>query len=658
MSPFLKRIGEAIASKGIRALVGAVPLGELLYDIVIDVVDQYRRDNDGKALLRDFNETLSASMEEVRFEAREIAEAVSARNSAVNPVVLETYLCSIPGAARRSLRSIDDPTGHSALAKTNLFDPNSLASLLPDAFSRRCPGDPIAHASQWKLVELLGTGGFGDVWLGRHEFLGEQRAFKFCRDEGIRRRLLTHEGAVLVELMKQWPRQNPDSHGVVPLLDACIEEEVAWLAYEYMDGGDLSMLIRSLSSRSIEHRAKKAVAILRILSFVVGRFHRLAHPLVHRDLKPSNVMIRRNGSRCSLLITDFGISHLAAKPSVRNDLRADKGQSIRQTLRGTFTPLYASPQQRRNEFPSPEDDVFSLAIIFYQVLTGDLTSDRPAGQWRKRVKDSMLSTGFLDLIERCWDDDASERPGDAFKLNEAIEALTPFVSDSKVRHIDGVDESKTPGGAAPSEFVNDYKHIPLVGQRPSGTSTSLVYSVRLLARASIRYLDESKGVDIVDRVAHIFYPQVDSDLTMSSETDVCDTELEEEGVVGAVYTTVPVAVSDSRSFVEWKSSYVKWLSDTRGLPIWHCPQLGIYSAPFEEELEFRHRIASRSMGVIQSDRDGGEVVDLENAFGALEQVSIRAYRSQIDVESIIPVWDPFWCSDEVVETWRKTGYVS
>ncbi len=69
------------------------------------------------------------------------------------------------------------------------------------------------------------------------------------------------------------------------------------------------------------------------------------------------------------------------------------------------------------------DDVFALGVMWHQLLLGDLTLERPAGKWRKRVADLRLDAAVLDLLEACVDDDPQERPADGHALAERLQAI-------------------------------------------------------------------------------------------------------------------------------------------------------------------------------------------------------------------------------------------
>ena len=75
--------------------------------------------------------------------------------------------------------------------------------------------------------------------------LNRQRAFKFCLDAASRARLLAHETGVVDRVMEASKAVTDADHGIVPLLDCHIIDDSAWLAYEYIDGGDMTVWARA-----------------------------------------------------------------------------------------------------------------------------------------------------------------------------------------------------------------------------------------------------------------------------------------------------------------------------------------------------------------------------------------------------------------------------
>src|SRR4051812_28167705 len=99
-------------------------------------------------------------------------------------------------------------------------------------------GETVPGLSSWVLEHKLGGGGFGEVWLAKHAWDGEQkpRAVKFCTDPDARHRLVSHEKNVVVRVMK-YAGKHPN---IVPLLDCNLDGEVPWLMYEFVQGGTLT----------------------------------------------------------------------------------------------------------------------------------------------------------------------------------------------------------------------------------------------------------------------------------------------------------------------------------------------------------------------------------------------------------------------------------
>src|SRR5262249_58630371 len=135
------------------------------------------------------------------------------------------------------------------------------------------------------------------------------------------------------------------------------------LKYEYIDGGDLSGLLREWQPLPIGRRWHEATRVVWRLAGIVGSAHRLTPPIVHRDLKPANVLLQRSSGRdYTLRVTDFGIGSVVALPALREARQGTvtRGDVLAMSLRGSHTPLYASPQQIRGEPPDVRDDVHAL----------------------------------------------------------------------------------------------------------------------------------------------------------------------------------------------------------------------------------------------------------------------------------------------------------
>jgi hypothetical protein len=125
-----------------------------------------------------------------------------------------------------------------------------------------------------------------------------------------------------------------------------------------------------------------------------------------------------------LRVTDFGIGGAAASQALEEARQGTKrGELMATALRGSHTPLYASPQQVRGEPPDPRDDVHALGVIWHQLLTGDLQSGAPTGLWADELQEAGMPRELIRLLGACVASKAERRPADAGVLAEQLAAL-------------------------------------------------------------------------------------------------------------------------------------------------------------------------------------------------------------------------------------------
>jgi eukaryotic-like serine/threonine-protein kinase len=418
-------VALAIKNKGIKGLGELVPGGQYLIDVCGEAFKLWRERRRDAKLRDELDRVAAASADEARKTAEEVARQVMGEERSEDEAVLGLYLAQIPGAVRASLRRADDPTGRTVPPELAVDTPEELARLLPQRAPRFRAGTDLPGRSGWQLEELLGAGGFGEVWLVRHTFIPQARAVKFCTEPQLRSRLMSHEGKVVSRVMGH--RNHPN---VVALLDALLEGETPWLMYEYVGGGDLTELIHEWQRLAPVERQRLTVLALQQLAGAVGTFHRLAPPIVHRDLKPANILVesahetRDIRLTVELKITDFGISGVAAELGGRAGLPAATMMTgiLDSSLRGSFTPLYASPQQRAGNPPDPRDDVHALGVIGFHIMTGRLT-EAPGIDAVDDLRDAGAGEELTAILARCIATKADRRPADAAELADQLRAV-------------------------------------------------------------------------------------------------------------------------------------------------------------------------------------------------------------------------------------------
>jgi eukaryotic-like serine/threonine-protein kinase len=195
----------------------------------------------------------------------------------------------------------------------------------------------------YRLLRLLGAGGFAEVYLGEHVYLNTQAAIKVLQTrlaDDERERFL-HEARIIARLIH--PR-------IVRVLEFGLEEDTPFLVMDYAQGGNLRQRLPKdvpLSAATILPYVKQVAEALQY-----------AHDqqLVHRDVKPENMLL---GGDDEVLLSDFGIALIA--------------QSVRlQSAQEVFgTASYMAPEQIQGK-AEPASDQYALGVVIYEWLCGEL----------------------------------------------------------------------------------------------------------------------------------------------------------------------------------------------------------------------------------------------------------------------------------------------
>jgi len=228
--------------------------------------------------------------------------------------------------------------------------------------------DPILGETlgPFKVVEEIGRGGMGVVYLGRRtdgDFTQEV-VIKVLRvgvdTEDTRRRFL-QERQILANL---------DHPGIVRLLDGGFTP----------DGRPYIIMNRVVGQRldnyCDDHQLEIRARIRLFLGVIEAVDHAHRHLIIHRDLKPSNVWVDKEGK---VHLLDFGIAKIAAE---------DDGPELTMTRQRLMTPEYASPEQVRQDDITTASDVYQLGVLLYKLLTGQYPydlADRSAMEMEKQI---------------------------------------------------------------------------------------------------------------------------------------------------------------------------------------------------------------------------------------------------------------------------------
>ncbi len=211
---------------------------------------------------------------------------------------------------------------------------------------------PFKDFGPYKILRLLGQGGMGVVYLAEREDLGNQVAIKILRDAWLhpsRRERFESERKVLAQL---------NHPSIAHLYDAdTFSDGTPWFVMEYVEGLPLTEYCRTHSC-NVDRRLQLFRAVCEAVQYA----HE--HAVIHRDLKPSNIFVKHDGS---IRLLDFGIA------KQMDSLEGQVDQT--RTAQRIMTPAYASPEQIRGARISIQTDVYSLGVVLFELLAGELPFD-------------------------------------------------------------------------------------------------------------------------------------------------------------------------------------------------------------------------------------------------------------------------------------------
>ncbi|HEY2371667.1 MAG TPA: protein kinase [Gaiellaceae bacterium] len=207
------------------------------------------------------------------------------------------------------------------------------------------PGEVIAE--RYEVEELVGTGGMSSVYRARDRMLERFVALKV---------LHPHYGddEEYVERFRREARSVAQlSHPhIVTVIDRGEDGGQQFIVFEYVDGENLKQLITRTGPLPARRALELAIEIADALAFAHD------HGLIHRDVKPQNVLLTPDGDA---KVTDFGIAR---------SLDVEHGVTQTGTVLGTSN--YLSPEQASGKPTTPATDVYSLGIVLYELLTGEV----------------------------------------------------------------------------------------------------------------------------------------------------------------------------------------------------------------------------------------------------------------------------------------------
>jgi serine/threonine-protein kinase len=243
--------------------------------------------------------------------------------------------------------------------------------------TQRLPTDKLPtgtlFADRYQIIQELGSGGMGRVYKVLDIELDTLVVLKVLLPE------IAAEPETIPRFRNELKLSREISHkNVCRMFDLNMSKGTYYITMEYVDGESLKNIILMTKKLSVA----TAIDITKQICEGLGEAHR--HGVVHRDLKPGNILIDRDGNA---KILDFGLA------------RSIESQGITATGVIIGTPQYMSPEQVQEKTIDQRSDIYSLGILLYEMLTGNVPfdGDSPVRVALKHVREKPIEPKELNL---------------------------------------------------------------------------------------------------------------------------------------------------------------------------------------------------------------------------------------------------------------------
>ncbi|WAS92972.1 serine/threonine-protein kinase [Nannocystis punicea] len=271
---------------------------------------------------------------------------------------------------------------------------------------------------RYQVLQVLGRGGMGSVYLAEHVEVGRKVAIKVLLPQW------SQTDSIVRRFRAEARTASTIGHpNIVQVFDAgALPDRRLFLVMEHLAGRDLEAEL--IESTSVEP-PRRACNIMRQIALALGAGHRAG--IVHRDLKPSNIMLVPQLDGEAVKVLDFGIA-------ANTGLIVAGAERITSPGSLMGTPEYMAPEQATNMPARPTFDVYAMGVMLFEMLTGDIPFsasnafellafklNRPAPSVDTRRPG--LPPALVKLIADCLATDSAERPPDGDAVAARLDAI-------------------------------------------------------------------------------------------------------------------------------------------------------------------------------------------------------------------------------------------
>ncbi len=323
---------------------------------------------------------------------------------------------------------------------------------------------------KFRITKKLGEGGMGAVYLGEHVKMGRMSAIK------VMSKSMANDPDAIARFNREASNASRIAHNnVCGIYDfGETDDGIIYLAMEFIEGEVLTDLIEREGALA----PKRAANLLKQTADALEAAHELG--IVHRDLKPDNIMIARSRDGTDLVkVVDFGIAK-----AVGGD---EEGQHVTKTGLVVGTPEYMSPEQLSGDKVDGRSDIYSLALVFFRMLTGTLPFQADTAQeiMIKRLTDEPIklaealpSGAFPAGLQQTMDKALQRMPGNRYEHaaqfgSDAVRAVSDLADAAPSVDTDGatqlIDSSEI---TSPAEAMADEGTAIIPSTRVSGAMSA------------------------------------------------------------------------------------------------------------------------------------------------------------------------------------------
>jgi serine/threonine protein kinase len=265
-------------------------------------------------------------------------------------------------------------------------------------------------SGRYRLDAKIGAGGMSTVYRAFDTTLERQVAIKVMHNH------IAHDADQLERFRREARAVAQLNHPhVVGVIDAGEDDDAQYIVFEHIQGETLKDRIRRLGKLPISEAVAYAIEIARAL----GAAHERG--IVHRDVKPQNVLLDEEGTA---KVTDFGIARTLDQAGLTQDGRV------------LGTTDYVSPEQALGHAVTGQSDLYSLGIVLFEMLTGDVPfkGEGQVAVAMKHVREDLpdvqirrpeVSSALASVVDRLTEKDLDERyPDDATLINDLEDVLS------------------------------------------------------------------------------------------------------------------------------------------------------------------------------------------------------------------------------------------